>query len=88
MFLLGADFEFWILTCVRHRIKRWHLSGWETLPPGNGFFPAPRPGLFKVIRLNGKKTVQVGMLDQGFWPDGIYTAPTDSATRPLVLLYR
>jgi len=29
--------------------------------------------------LNGKFVFQVGPLDQGFWPDGIYTAPTDEA---------
>ncbi|MCX6880770.1 MAG: glycoside hydrolase family 2 [Verrucomicrobia bacterium] len=31
--------------------------------------------------LNGKPVFQVGPLDQGFWPDGIYTAPTDEALR-------
>jgi hypothetical protein len=31
--------------------------------------------------LNGKYVFQVGPLDQGFWPDGIYTAPTDEALR-------
>jgi hypothetical protein len=31
--------------------------------------------------LNGKQTFMVGPLDQGFWPDGIYTAPTDEALR-------
>jgi hypothetical protein len=31
--------------------------------------------------LNGKFVMQVGPLDQGFWPDGIYTAPTDEALR-------
>ncbi len=31
------------------------------------------------IFLNNKFLFQVGTLDQGFWPDGIYTAPTDSA---------
>ena len=31
--------------------------------------------------LNGKFVFQVGPLDQGFWPDGIYTAPTDDALR-------
>ncbi|GAA4629722.1 glycoside hydrolase family 2 [Actinoallomurus vinaceus] len=31
--------------------------------------------------LNGTFTMQVGTLDQGFWPDGIYTAPTDAALR-------
>ncbi|MEV7626269.1 AbfB domain-containing protein [Actinoplanes sp. NPDC089786] len=29
--------------------------------------------------LNGKFVFQLGTLDQGFWPDGIYTAPTDTA---------
>ncbi len=31
------------------------------------------------ILLNGKPTFMVGPLDQGFWPDGIYTAPTQEA---------
>jgi beta-galactosidase/beta-glucuronidase len=31
--------------------------------------------------LNGKFVFQVGQLDQGYWPDGIYTAPTDEALR-------
>jgi Alpha-L-arabinofuranosidase B (ABFB) domain/Glycosyl hydrolases family 2, sugar binding domain/Glycosyl hydrolases family 2/Glycosyl hydrolases family 2, TIM barrel domain len=31
--------------------------------------------------LNGKFVFQAGPLDQGFWPDGIYTAPTDDALR-------
>lgn len=29
--------------------------------------------------LNGQFVFQMGVLDQGFWPDGIYTAPTDDA---------
>jgi hypothetical protein len=33
------------------------------------------------ILLNGQPTFQMGPLDQGFWPDGIYTAPTDHALR-------
>ena len=33
------------------------------------------------IRLNGRFLFQVGPLDQGFWPDGLYTAPTDEALR-------
>ncbi|MGM1063286.1 AbfB domain-containing protein [Saccharothrix sp. Mg75] len=31
--------------------------------------------------LNGKFVFQLGTLDQGYWPDGIYTAPTDAALR-------
>nr|WP_170221077.1 sugar-binding domain-containing protein [Amycolatopsis cihanbeyliensis] len=33
------------------------------------------------IALNGRITVLHGPLDQGYWPDGIYTAPTDEALR-------
>ncbi len=33
------------------------------------------------IFLNNKDVFQVGTLDQGYWPDGIYTAPTDAALR-------
>ena len=31
------------------------------------------------ITLNGKPYFLKGVLDQGFWPDGIYTPPTDEA---------
>jgi hypothetical protein len=33
------------------------------------------------IKLNGKEVMQVGPLDQGWWPDGLYTAPTDEALK-------
>jgi hypothetical protein len=33
------------------------------------------------LMLNDESVFQVGTLDQGFWPDGIYTAPTDEALR-------
>jgi hypothetical protein len=33
------------------------------------------------IALNDQFTFQIGTLDQGFWPDGIYTAPSDDALR-------
>jgi beta-galactosidase/beta-glucuronidase len=33
------------------------------------------------IFLNNKFVFEMGALDQGFWPDGIYTAPTDAALR-------
>jgi hypothetical protein len=33
------------------------------------------------ILLNNKPLVQVGPLDQGWWPDGLYTAPTDEALK-------
>src|SRR5260370_31143524 len=31
--------------------------------------------------LNNKPYFQVGPLDQGFWPDGLYAAPTDEALK-------
>jgi beta-galactosidase/beta-glucuronidase len=31
------------------------------------------------IFLNNRYMFNLGVLDQGFWPDGLYTAPTDSA---------
>jgi hypothetical protein len=33
------------------------------------------------LLLNGKPCFMAGPLDQGFWPDGLYTAPTDEALR-------
>jgi len=37
-------------------------------------------GLRRIF-LNGKPAFQIGVLDQGFWPDGLYTAPSDEALR-------
>lgn len=33
------------------------------------------------MQLNNKNYFQFGTLDQGWWPDGLYTAPTDEALR-------
>jgi hypothetical protein len=33
------------------------------------------------LALNNKVLFQYGPLDQGFWPDGLYTAPTDAALK-------
>ncbi len=35
-------------------------------------------GVNRVL-LNGRFIFQIGLLDQGYWPDGIFTAPTDKA---------
>ncbi len=35
----------------------------------------------KRALLNGNFLLQLGLLDQGYWPDGIYTAPTDDALK-------
>ena len=34
-----------------------------------------------TILLNNQPLFEVGALDQGYWPDGVYTAPTDAALR-------
>lgn len=34
-----------------------------------------------AVALNDRLIFQIGVLDQGFWPDGIYTAPSDAALR-------
>lgn len=36
---------------------------------------------FRKLYLNNHFLFEMGPLDQGFWPDGIYTAPTDEALR-------
>ncbi|TFG13508.1 MAG: beta-galactosidase [Promethearchaeota archaeon] len=36
---------------------------------------------FRKISLNNELIFQYGTLDQGYWPDGLYTAPTDDALR-------
>jgi len=40
----------------------------------------PKNGV-RQIELNNKPIFQYGTLDQGYWPDGLYTAPTDEALR-------
>jgi len=37
-------------------------------------------GLLRLL-LNGRPLFEYGLLDQGWWPDGLYTAPTDDALR-------
>jgi len=38
-------------------------------------------GGYQKIVINGAPIFSLAMLDQGFWPDGLYTAPTDEALR-------
>jgi hypothetical protein len=38
-------------------------------------------GGIRRLELNNKPLFQYGILDQGYWPDGLYTAPTDEALR-------
>ena len=39
------------------------------------------PNQYKRMALNGENLFQYGPLDQGWWPDGLYTAPCDEALR-------
>ena len=39
----------------------------------------PDPSGVQRILLNGAPVFQLGPLDQGWWPDGLYTAPSDEA---------
>ena len=39
------------------------------------------PDGFQRLLLNGRPLFQYGPLDQGWWPDGLYTAPSDAALR-------
>jgi hypothetical protein len=42
---------------------------------------APDSTGVRRLFLNGRPLFQYGPLDQGWWPDGLYTAPTDEALR-------
>lgn len=39
------------------------------------------PNTYKRMALNNEPLFQFGPLDQGWWPDGLYTAPTDEALK-------
>jgi glycosyl hydrolase family 2 len=38
------------------------------------------------VQLNGRPTFMLGTLDQGYWPDGVYTAPTPQALNDDLLI--
>jgi beta-galactosidase/beta-glucuronidase len=62
-------------------------EGRETLDTVRSYFGMRKISLGKDSKgnmhpmLNGQAIFQIGTLDQGFWPDGIYTPPTDAAMR-------
>lgn len=62
------------------------VSGGRTLDQVTSYFGMRKISLGKegnVTRmlLNGKFVFQIGPLDQGFWPDGIYTPPSEAALK-------
>jgi hypothetical protein len=63
------------------------MLGDETIDRVSSYFGMRKISLgkdekgFTRLMLNNKPYFQFGPLDQGFWPDGIYTAPTDAALK-------
>ena len=52
----------------------------------DGYFGIRKISLGRIgqtmrLLLNNQFVFQIGVLSQGYWPDGIYTAPTDEALR-------
>jgi hypothetical protein len=63
------------------------LNGKKTVDTVGSYFGMRQIGTAKGadgklrITLNGKILFNMANLDQGFWPDGLYTAPTDAALK-------
>jgi Concanavalin A-like lectin/glucanases superfamily/Glycosyl hydrolases family 2, sugar binding domain/Glycosyl hydrolases family 2 len=60
------------------------VSGSQTVDEVQSYFGMRSITLGRVdgvtrILLNGKFVFETGALDQGYWPDGLYTPPTDAA---------
>ena len=60
------------------------VDGEENVDAVKGYFGMRKISLGKVgdytkMFLNNEPLFHMGPLDQGFWPDGLYTAPTDAA---------
>ncbi|MBE6303888.1 MAG: T9SS type A sorting domain-containing protein [Bacteroidales bacterium] len=60
------------------------VDGGETVDAVEGYFgmrkiSLGKDGGYTRMFLNNEPLFHIGPLDQGFWPDGIYTAPTDAA---------
>lgn len=86
--LNGPDVKLWspdnpYLYSVEILLKRDN----KTLDRVEGYAAMRKVGILtdadghKRISLNGESLFQLGPLDQGWWPDGLYTAPTDEALR-------
>ena len=61
-------------------------NGKQTVDQVSSYFGMRKISLAKVngitrIMLNNQAVFNNGPLDQGYWPDGIYTAPTDEALK-------
>jgi hypothetical protein len=61
-------------------------AGGETTDQMSSYFgmrkiSVGKSGEYTRMLLNNQPVFQLGPLDQGFWPEGIYTAPTDEALK-------
>ncbi|MEV4759687.1 AbfB domain-containing protein [Micromonospora sp. NPDC049559] len=65
------------------RVTLTGAGGGDTVTGYFGMRSVGKALLGGVLRptLNGRFVYQIGTLDQGYWPDGLYTAPTDEALR-------
>ena len=63
------------------------VRGGKTIDEAKSYFAmrkisiAPDKSGIQRLMLNDKFVFQYGPLDQGWWPDGLYTAPTDEALK-------
>jgi beta-galactosidase/beta-glucuronidase len=70
-----------------HRLELSLRRGGESLDRAESYFGLRDVSLVRDrggalrIALDGEPRFLSGLLDQGYWPDGIYTAPTDEALR-------
>ncbi len=69
-----------------YKIKVWIERNGKTVDSVDSYFAARKIEVKKDeygqrLYLNGQPVFQVGPLDQGWWPDGLYTAPTDEALK-------
>jgi hypothetical protein len=63
------------------------IEGAKTIDEVGGYFGLrsialgqDKNGLTRIM-LNGEPLFQLGVLDQGYWPDGLYTPPSDEAIK-------
>lgn len=59
------------------------VRGGEVIERAESYFGIREVGLSpsRQMLLNGQPVFMMGLLDQGWWPDGLFTAPTDEALR-------
>lgn len=76
-----AEKHLWECGCGNLYDLTFTIKGKETVDVMNGYFGLREVSLTKNggFKLNGKTVFGRFVLDQGFYPDGIYTAPTDEA---------